>query len=130
MLLMLAAIEIYIIMSLAQHHLKLSSVHERTVCHERKMSRSSGLADNSRVRMHVQEISRACSAGSAFRSCRFAEVHSDHIGLPKSSLSSANLYDWNAEPAEQARLCSAQFADPVIVVAVKTNTATSVFAGH
>lgn len=102
MLLMLAAIENYIIMSLAQHHLKLSLVHERTVCHERKMSRSSGLAVNSRVRMHV----------------------------PKSSLSSANLYDWNAEPAEQARLCSAQFADPVIVAAVKTNTATSVFAGH
>jgi len=57
-------------------------------------------------------------------------LDSDHIGLPKSSLSSANLYDWNAEPAEQARLCSAQFADPVIVAAVKTNTATSVFAGH
>ncbi len=44
------------------------------------MSRSSGLADDSRVRMHVQDISH-----------RFAEVIE------------ANLYDRNAEPAEQAR---------------------------
>ncbi|KAL0045137.1 hypothetical protein WJX82_009735 [Trebouxia sp. C0006] len=32
----------------------------------------------------------------------------------------ANLYDRNAEPAEQARLCSALFADPDIVAAAKT----------
>ena len=67
------------------------------------MSRSSGLADDSRVRMHVQDISH-----------RFAEVIE------------ATLYDRNAEPAEQARLCSALFADPDIVAAAKVNTATSV----
>lgn len=42
---------------------------------------------------------------------------------------SANLYDRNAEPDAQARLCSALFVNLVIVLASKMNTAPSVFVG-
>ncbi len=53
----------------------------------------------------------------------------DKSRLHVQEMSSAKLYDRSAEPDEQARLCSALFADPVIVAAGKINNATSIFAG-
>ena len=44
-------------------------------------------------------------------------------------VSSGNLYDRNAEPDEQARLCSGLSADPINVTAVKIEIAFSVFVG-
>ena len=45
------------------------------------------------------------------------------------NVSSGNLYDRDAEPNEQARLCSGLFDDAVIVAAGKIRHATSVFVG-
>ncbi len=44
-------------------------------------------------------------------------------------VSSRNLYDRDAEPDEQARLCSGLFADLINEAAVKIETAPSVFVG-